>query len=122
MSTLTRRLSQVLLAGIFIKGGLDAAREPGGRVAKAANLGIPNPEAAVRCNGAAMVVGGAALALDVAPRLAAVGLMAALVPTTAAGHPFWELEGPERSAQELQFAKNAGLLGGLLLLATRPRD
>lgn len=110
-----RRTGQALLGAMFIKLGFDAAREPGGRVDKAAALGVPNPALAVRGNGAAMVVGGAALVANKLPRLAALGLLASLIPTTLAGHPFWELEGPERTAQEIQFYKNLGLMGGLLL-------
>jgi uncharacterized membrane protein YphA (DoxX/SURF4 family) len=101
---------------MFMKLGFDAARQPGGRVDKAASLGLPiDPELAVRGNGAAMVVGGAALALDKLPRLATLGLLVSMVPTTLAGHPFWELEGAERKAQEVQFYKNIALIGGLLL-------
>jgi putative oxidoreductase len=110
-----RRAGQALLGAMFIKLGFDAAREPGGRVDKAAALGVPNPALAVRGNGAAMVAGGAALTLNRAPRLAALGLIASMIPTTLAGHPFWELEGAERKAQEIQFYKNLGLIGGLLL-------
>ncbi|HKN89023.1 MAG TPA: DoxX family protein, partial [Acidimicrobiia bacterium] len=95
-------------------------RSPGPRVEKAAALGLPiEPELAVRVNGAAMVLGGAALLLDKLPRLAALGLVAAMIPTTAAGHAFWEAEGAERKAQEIQFLKNAALVGGLLLVLTR---
>jgi uncharacterized membrane protein YphA (DoxX/SURF4 family) len=110
-----RRAGQALLGAIFIKLGFDAARDPGPRVDKAAALGVPNPELAVRGNGAAMVAGGAALGLDKVPRLAALGLIASMIPTTLAGHAFWELEGAERKAQEIQFFKNLGLVGGLLL-------
>lgn len=110
-----RRAGQALLGAMFVKLGYDAARSPGPRVDKAAGLGLGNPELAVRANGAAMVAGGAALTLDRVPRLAALGLLASMVPTTLAGHAFWELDGAERKAQEIQFYKNLGLMGGLLL-------
>jgi uncharacterized membrane protein YphA (DoxX/SURF4 family) len=114
-----RRAGQALLGVMFVKLGFDAARKPGPRVDKAAALGLPlDPELAVRGNGAAMVVGGAALIADKVPRLAALGLVAAMIPTTLAGHSFWELEGADRKAQEIQFLKNAGLVGGLLLVLT----
>jgi|SRR5579884_2765200 len=123
MLTLLRRLGQALLAAMFIKGGFEAARNPGGRVAKAAALGLPDPALVVRANGAAMVVGGVALALNVLPKLAAAGLVASLIPTTIAGHPFWREEQPAaRNGQLIQFLKNTGLLGGLVLvLAERGR-
>ena len=110
-----RRTGQALLGVMFMKLGFDAARAPGNRVELAANLGVPNPAMAVRGNGAAMVVGGAALTLNKLPRLAALGLAASLVPTTLAAHSFWEEEGAERKQQEIQFYKNLGLLGGLVL-------
>jgi len=41
-----------------------------------------------------------------------------MVPTTIAGHPFWEIDDPvKRSQQRVQFLKNTGILGGLLVLA-----
>ncbi|HLI68148.1 MAG TPA: DoxX family protein [Ktedonobacteraceae bacterium] len=120
---MVRSLSQVLLAGIFIKGGADAFLEPGGRVEKVAAAGLPNPKVAVELNGAAMVAGGTMLALGIMPRLAAAGLIASLVPTTIVGHAFWKEEpGPARETQKIQFFKNLGLLGGLLLVLTQKED
>ena len=118
---LGRRTGQALLGATFIKLGFDAAVEPGARVHRAAGLGLPNAELAVRGNGAAMVAGGAALTLDKLPRLAAFGLIASMIPTTLAGHAFWDFDGAEREANEIQFLKNAGLVGGLLLVLTRSR-
>ena len=103
-----------------MKLGFDAARSPGPRVEKAAALGLPiEPELAVRVNGAAMVLGGAALVLNKLPRLAGLGLIGSMVPTTLAAHSFWELDGAERKAQEIQFYKNLGLVGGLVLVLPR---
>ena len=117
-----RRTGQALLGVMFMKLGFDAARRPGPRVDKAAALSLPlEPEVAVRVNGAAMMAGGAALVLDKVPRLAALGLVGAMIPTTLAGHAYWELEGAERKAQQIQFLKNAGIVGGLLLVLTTRR-
>jgi uncharacterized membrane protein YphA (DoxX/SURF4 family) len=114
-----RRAGQALLGVMFVKLGFDAAWQPGPRVDKAAALGLPiDPALAVRGNGAAMVLGGAALILNKVPRLAALGLVAAMIPTTMAGHPYWELDGAERKAQQIQFLKNAAIVGGLLLVLT----
>lgn len=60
------------------------------------------------------------LALDVAPRLAAAGLIGCLVPTTLVGHAFWKAgDEAARRTQQTQFLKNLGLLGGLLLVIFR---
>lgn len=114
-----RYLAQVFLSGVFFIGGADAFRKPGGRVQKAADFGMPEPELAVKANGAAMVVGGAALALDVAPRAAAALLAVCLIPTTLAGHAFWkESSEAGRAGHRTQFLKNAAMLGGLLFVVS----
>ena len=125
--TLVRRVARPLLASMFVVGGLDALRHPGARADKAAPLvdklaeplGLPDdPELLVRANGAAMVAGGALLAVGRLPRVAASVLAASLVPTTIAGHPFWEEQDPAaRKQQRTHFLKNLGLLGGVLLAA-----
>lgn len=119
-----KSMSQILLAGIFVKGGADAFMQPGGKVklVAEANLsaGLPNPRTAVELNGLAMMVGGTMLALDIAPKLAAAGLLCSLIPTTVVGHAFWKApDEAARNAQQIQFLKNLGLLGGLLLILTR---
>lgn len=117
---LLRFIARCLFAHIFLTAGYDALTNPGGRtdlVAKTLPL-LPEPELMVRINGGAMVVGGAALALGVKPRLAALGLAAALVPTTYAGHQYWNQDDPAAwRAQLVHFRKNASLLGGLLTYA-----
>lgn len=116
---LTRRLAQAALGIPFVWLGYEAAVEPGGRVAAAEKLGVPAPDTAVRVNGAAMALGGAALCANVLPRAAAAGLIASLVPTTAAGHAFWTMstDDPQRVAQRIQVLKNLGFIGGLALVA-----
>ena len=44
-----------------------------------------------------------------------------MVPTTSVGHGFWRHEGADRSMQVIQFAKNAAIVGGLLVVASTPR-
>ena len=121
MTASTTRLARTALAAPFIWLGYEAAAEPGGRVDLAARLGLPNPELAVRFNGAAMVAGGLGLATGVLARQAAVGLILSMIPTTVAGHPFWSNEDPQtRKANRIQFLKNVGLVGGLVAVAASP--
>lgn len=118
-----RSLGQLLLSGIFISAGAGSFLQPGGQVEAVAAAGLPNPRTAVELNGAAMVVGGAMLALDIAPKLAAATLIGCLVPTTVVGHAFWKAENEgARKAQQIQFLKNLGLIGGLLLVLTQKED
>ena len=112
-----RRLGHLLLSGIFITGGFKAFLNPGYRVNQATKAGIPEPKLAVEMNGLAMTIGGAMLALSLAPKLAATILIGCLVPTTIVGHSFWsETDTATRNNQQTQFMKNLGLLGGLLIV------
>ena len=64
-----------------------------------------------------MVVAGVMLALGILPRLAALILLGSMVPTTIVGHSFWaEESSASRQAQQTQFLKNLGLIGGLLMV------
>ncbi|EGD54966.1 DoxX family membrane protein [Gordonia neofelifaecis] len=107
--------------------GYQSATEPGGRVAAAAPLldrirqAVPIPvdnETVVRANGAAQAVGGAMVATGLGRRAGAAMIAASLVPTTVAGHAFWEYEDPmQRKLQETQFLKNLVMLGGVVAIA-----
>lgn len=123
--TIVRRIARPLLAAQFIAGGVDQIRNPASRAETArpvvAQLAGPlhlpdDPELLVRVNGAAMVGAGSMLAAGRLPRLSGLVLAATLLPTTYAGHRFWEEKDPtSRQQQKIQFLKNLGLLGGTLL-------
>jgi uncharacterized membrane protein YphA (DoxX/SURF4 family) len=135
--TVVRALARPLLSTIFVVQGAKAVRDPEPHVAKAQpvadrlvplvrkvappQIGDRIPESTanlVRLNGAAQVLGGLALASGKGRRLGAVVLAGSLIPTTLAGHSFWqESDKTVRAAQKVQFMKNLGLMGGLLLAA-----
>jgi uncharacterized membrane protein YphA (DoxX/SURF4 family) len=117
-------LGRAALGVPFIYLGYQAVKTPGGRVAMATRFGIPAEyaESAVRANGAVMVLGGAAVATGLGSRLGALAVAGALVPTTLAGHAFWNDTDPQAKAANLtQFLKNLGLIGGMLAVASRPK-
>ena len=73
----------------------------------------------VRFNGMVQVGAGGLLALGKFRRLASWALVASVIPTTYAGHRFWdEVDDEARTQQRVHFLKNLGLLGGLILSAT----
>ncbi|ALU70789.1 DoxX family protein [Rhodococcus erythropolis R138] len=128
---LVRRIARPLLSTIFIAGGIDALRNPAQRAAKASPLidksvetlpgavtqKVPaDPETLVKINAAVQIGGGALLATGKAPRLASLVLAGSLVPTTLAGHDFWNETDPSlRAMQRTNFIKNVSLLGGLMI-------
>ena len=110
-----RTMARPLLASVFVAGGASALREPGTRVDAVRSAGLDQPERLVRANAATQVVAGLALATGRLPRVAAALLAGSLVPTTVVGHAFWSAPRERRQAEQIQFLKNVGLLGGLLL-------
>lgn len=122
-----RMMARPMLASMFVMGGLDALQNAEQKVPKAQEVAprfagaVPGladlePEDLVRINGAAQVAGGIALALGKLPRLSSAVLAASLVPTTLAGHRFWdETDAAARTNQKIHFVKNVSMLGGLLL-------
>ncbi len=126
---LIRAAARPMLASMFITGGLDAVLHPSAKapaavkVAPAIARRLPfalteDPVQLVRINGAVQLAAGLCLATGRIPRLAAVALAGSLIPTTLAGHRFWEKSDKgERTAQQLQFTKNLSMLGGLILAA-----
>jgi uncharacterized membrane protein YphA (DoxX/SURF4 family) len=117
-----------MLASMFVAGGLDALRNPESKV-KAADAVVgplteivpslpDNTETFVRVNGAIQVGAGVLLAVGKFRRLAALALIGSIIPTTYAGHRFWdETDEGNRAQQRIHFFKNLGLLGGLILEA-----
>ena len=82
------------------------------------NANWMDDELLVRIDGGVKVVAGTMLALGKAPRLASTALAASLIPTTVAGHRFWEESDPDaKTTQQINFFKNLSLLGGLLIAA-----
>jgi putative oxidoreductase len=130
--TLVRLLARPMLSSMFVVGGVSAfknadrmaakAKPVYDRIVPAAQKAVPqaplpgDAEAMVKANAVAQVAGGLLLATGKAPRLSANVLALTLVPTTLAGHRFWEETDPAAKAnQKVHFFKNVSMLGGLLL-------
>jgi putative oxidoreductase len=121
-----------MLGAIFVVSGVRNLMNPDTQVASAkrvtdrmvpllerADPRIPtDPRTLVRLKSATDVLAGVLLVTGHLTRPAAAVLAANLVPTTLAGHPFWSVPKEERRPQQVQFLKNLGLLGGLLLAAS----
>lgn len=125
-----RRLARLLLAAVFISSGVDTLRHPEKRVATAtpwlesavAKVGdslpeqVPtDPETLVKLDAGVKLVAGLGLAFGPFHRLSALVLAGNLVPTTLAGHAFWQHEDKALMNQHrTHFLKNLGLIGGLI--------
>lgn len=130
--TLSRLIARPMLASIFVVGAAAALKNSSAAAANAEPVtsrlvpllqkaGVPlpeDPEALVRLNAGVQIAAGLALATGRLPRLSAAVLAASLVPTTVAGHRYWEADDPaQRAQQQLHFFKNTSLIGGLIIAA-----
>ena len=126
--TISSRIARPLLASIFVSGGLDAVRNPEGKVKAAETVtgpltrhisALPDDTALlVRVNGGVQVVAAVLLSIGKFRRISSLALIGSIVPTTLAGHRFWDEVDDEKSAQaQVHFLKNLAVLGGLILAA-----
>jgi putative oxidoreductase len=129
--TPVRTAARAMLAGIFVASGAKAMANPdrlvpaarpvadriGPTLARIHKRAPSDARTLVQINGAVQFAGGLLL-LTGLRRPAALVLFGSLVPTTVAGHRFWDQDDPQLRAQhQTQFMKNMGLAGGLLLAA-----
>ena len=126
--TITHSIARSFIAPIFVAGGMDALKNPDEKAKKAdqiigrlaSTLGLPDdPVKLVRINGGVQLAAGVMLAIGWVPRLSAGVLAASLVPTTLAGHRYWdEVDPTKRQQQKVQLMKNLAMFGGLVFAAT----
>lgn len=130
MANPTAFLGRALFAPVFYLGAQNAINNADGlaqlidkRREQVGLSGLPvGSKELVQINGAAQIGLSGAMALGIAPRLSALGLIGSLVPTTLAGHAFWEQEDEgEKKNQTLQFVKNLAIVGGLAFIAGAPK-
>lgn len=128
-----RSLSRPLLASMFVYGAVDSLRDPEPKAKAAAPVLDKLSEAVpslplervqmVQLNAAVQLGAGVMLATGRLPRLSAMALAGSLVPTTVAGHRFWEEDDPAGVRQQrIHFFKNLSMLGGLLAAVSQPRS
>ncbi|MGY2702651.1 DoxX family protein [Nocardioides sp. HB32] len=130
--TVSRLIARPMLASIFLVGAAGALRNSSAPAAKAdavtsrlvplaRKAGIPlpeDPETLVKLNAGVQIGAALALAMGRAPRLSSAVLAGSLIPTTAAGHRYWEADdNATRSQQQLHFFKNVAIIGGLIIAA-----
>ena len=129
MSRLVGAVARILMAPVFIKGGINQVKKAH-RLAPAVDAALEeygievsaSGEKLVKLNGIGMTVAGGALALGVFPRTSALTLAGLLVPTTIGGQAFWKEEDERKRSARLSGAlSNAAIIGGLLLVAARRR-
>ena len=106
-------LARLFLSAVFVRSGISHGLEFAGTQGAIASKGVPTALAAVMAVAAIILLlgGGLSILLGVKTRVGAIALLIFLIPATVLFH----LNLADR-AEEIQFLKNIGLMGGLLLL------
>lgn len=128
--SLVRVVARPMIASLFVYWGVKVLRNPEPQVAKAEPVAdrlrpllqrsVPQLPSGttelVRLNAGVHAVGGTMLAFGWFPRLSSLALAASMVPTTIAGHPFWQEKDKEERSNELNhFLEDVAIIGGLLV-------
>ena len=111
-------LGRLLFGGFFLYNGINHFLSYKSYAQYAAAKKVPFPEAAILGSGALLTAGGASVLLGLRPKWGAAAIIAFLASVSPVMHDFWNHESPEaRQSEQINFAKNAALLGAALALA-----
>jgi putative oxidoreductase len=112
----TALVGRILLAAIFLLSGITKFVNYEQTLGHMTAAGLPSPDALLVLAALAEILGAISILTGFLTRLGAIGLLVFLAVTTVVFHGFWKFEEPERTMQLVNFMKNLGLGGGLLLL------
>lgn len=110
-------VGRVLLSLIFLLSGINKFSDWSSSAAYMQSQGMGWVPFFLAMAGAIEVFGGLSLMTGTFTRLGAFLLFLYLIPVTFVFHDFWSLQGAERQMQMINFLKNLGLMGGLLVVA-----
>jgi uncharacterized membrane protein YphA (DoxX/SURF4 family) len=112
-------LGRLIFAGFFVTSGINHFLQYKTLTQYARGKQVPLAPVAVLGTGALLTAGGASLLLGLRPKWGAAAVIAFLAGASPIMHDFWNDESPEaRQANQINFMKNAALLGGALVLAS----
>jgi putative oxidoreductase len=109
-------IGRLLIAAIFLMSGIAKLTDTPGTIAHMTGAGILYADTLAIVAGAAEVLGAIAIATGFLTRVAAVGLILFMIPTTLIFHAFWNYTGEQHMTQMVNFMKNLAILGGLAVL------
>ena len=107
---------RILLSFIFLWSVIGDLGSWTGRTAYMASKGMPVPALFLAGAVVLKLAGGILLILGYRARLGALMLLVFLVPTTLIFHAFWSAPQAQYASQLINFQKNLGIMGGLLMV------
>jgi putative oxidoreductase len=113
---------RLLFGGYFLISGLGHFRARKAMAGYASSKGVPAPTLAVLGTGVLLALGGLSVLTGLYPVLGLAMLAIFLVGVTPQMHNFWAIADPmQRMSEQVNFLKNAALLGGVLALMALPQ-
>jgi putative oxidoreductase len=109
-------LGRILLAGIFVISGFGKITGFEGTADHIASKGLPLPQVLAVIAILIELGGGLAIVLGWKTRWAALAFIVLLIVITPIFHGYWASPPDEMMEQQINFMKNASILGGSLLL------
>lgn len=119
LSQLALVIARLLMCAVFVLNGLGVIDQSvPAKELTASGAPATFVPAMMACARVVELLGGLAMALGVYPRLAALALLAFLIPATFTAHSFWLSAGtPAFQGQLINFSKNVAMWGGLCFIA-----
>ncbi len=114
-------LGRILLGGYFIMSGYAHFKNLQSYTGYAQSKGVPIPKLAVLMTGALLVLSGLGILLGVWVEGAVFLLSVFFIFVTPKMHNYWAITDPmQRMGERVNFYKNLGLLGAVLMLLAIP--
>jgi putative oxidoreductase len=115
-------IGRIIAGGYFIMGAFNHFRNLGMMTGYAKMKGTPAPAVAVAGTGVLLLLGGFSLLLGYQPIVGIALLIVFLLGVSFNIHNFWTVQDPMMKMGEMvNFMKNMGLIGLLLMLVAIPR-
>jgi putative oxidoreductase len=109
-------LGRILLAGLFVVSGFGKITGFEGTAGYIAAKGLPLPQVLTAIAIVIEIGGAAAIVAGWKTRWAALALAVYVIVITPVFHNYWAAPPAEMMEQQINFLKNASILGGMLLL------
>ncbi len=107
----------ILFGGYFVYNGFRHFQHHASMTSYATAMGVPQAGLAVYVGGALLLLGGLGLIFHFYTSIALWMLVVFLVPVTFKMHAYWKMSDPAmKMSNQINFYKNLGLLGAVLLL------
>jgi putative oxidoreductase len=109
-------IARVLLALMFLLGGISKFTGLDGTAGYIASVGLPAPQLLAVGAGLVEVIGAVLLIVGWQARWAALALAAFTLLASVLFHNYWAMPADQQMMQQLMFMKNLSVIGGLLVV------